>query len=219
MPRTSSYSRPSQAFAWCATSSSSAQGVPQWNPVSISGYHIREAGSTAGQELAFTLADGFHYVERCLERGMAVDDFAPRLSFFFNSHNDLFEEVAKYRAARVLWAEGDAHQVRRDERGVVETAISRPDRRLFASGQTAGSQSGPRGVPGLAAVLGGCQSLHTNSMDETLALPSEHAVTLALRTQQVLAHERESPIRSTRWAAGTSSSRSRERCNKKACLL
>ena len=163
--------------------------VPLWNPVSISGYHIREAGSTAAQELAFTLADGFHYVEQCLTRGLAVDDFAPRLSFFFNSHNDLFEEVAKYRAARVLWAEA-----MRNRYGANDEASWK----LRFHAQTAGCSLQDKqpelnlirvAYQALAAVLGGCQSLHTNSMDETLALPSEHAVTLALRTQQVLAHE------------------------------
>lgn len=163
--------------------------VPQWNTVSISGYHIREAGSTAVQELAFTLADGFHYVETCLNRGMAVDDFAGRLSFFFNAHNDIFEELAKYRAARVLWAEA-----MRDRYG----ALKENSWKLRFHAQTAGCSLQDRqpevnlirvAYQALAAVLGGCQSLHTNSMDETLALPSEHAVTLALRTQQVLAYE------------------------------
>jgi methylmalonyl-CoA mutase, N-terminal domain len=163
--------------------------VPQWNPVSISGYHIREAGSTAAQELAFTLADGFHYVDQCLARGMAVDDFAPRLSFFFNAHNDLFEEVAKYRAARVLWADA-----MRNRYG----AAKESSWKLRCHAQTAGCSLQDKqpevnlirvAYQALAAVLGGCQSLHTNSMDETLALPSEHAVTLALRTQQVLAYE------------------------------
>ncbi len=125
-----------------------ARHVPQWNPVSISGYHIREAGSTAAQELAFTLADGFHYVEQCLARGMAVDDFAPRLSFFFNAHNDLFEEVAKYRAARVALGRGDAQPLRCHQRGVVEAALPRPDRRLLAPGQTARGEPDPRRVPG-----------------------------------------------------------------------
>jgi methylmalonyl-CoA mutase N-terminal domain/subunit len=166
-----------------------AGAVPRWNPVSISGYHIREAGSTAVQELAFTLADGFHYVDQCLARGLGVDDFAPRLSFFFIAHNDLFEEVAKYRAARVLWADA-----MRDRYG----ARSEASWKLRFHAQTAGSSLQARqpelnlvrvAYQALAAVLGGCQSLHTNSMDETLALPSEHAVTLALRTQQVLAHE------------------------------
>ena len=163
--------------------------VPQWNPVSISGYHIREAGSTAAQELAFTLADGRHYVEQCLARGMPIDRFAPRLSFFFNAHNDLFEEVAKYRAARTVWAE-----LMRDTYG----AKSPASWKMRFHAQTAGCALQAQqpevnlirvAYQALAAVLGGCQSLHTNSMDETLALPSEHAVTLALRTQQVLAHE------------------------------
>jgi methylmalonyl-CoA mutase N-terminal domain/subunit len=163
--------------------------VPQWNTVSISGYHIREAGSTAVQELAFTLADGFHYVEKCLERGLLIDAFAPRLSFFFNSHNDIFEEVAKYRAARVLWADA----IRNKYGASKENSC-----KLRCHAQTAGCSLQDKqpevnlirvAYQALAAVLGGCQSLHTNSMDETLALPSEHAVTLALRTQQVLAYE------------------------------
>ncbi len=166
-----------------------AREVPRWNPVSISGYHIREAGSTAVQELAFTLADAFHYVDQSLARGLAVDDFAPRLSFFFNAHNDLFEEVAKYRAARVLWA--DTLQNRYG-------AKNPASRKLRFHAQTAGCSLQAQqpevnlirvAYQALAAVLGGCQSLHTNSMDETLALPSEHAVTLAVRTQQVLAYE------------------------------
>src|SRR3954453_21310725 len=166
-----------------------AKHVPQWNTVSISGYHIREAGSTAVQELAFTLADGLHYVDTCLARGMDIDDFAPRLSFFFNAHNDVFEEIAKYRAARLLWAEA-----MRDKYG----ARKESSWKLRFHAQTAGcalQDKQPQvnlirvAYQALAAVLGGCQSLHTNSMDETLALPSEHAVTLALRTQQVLAYE------------------------------
>jgi len=163
--------------------------VPQWNTVSISGYHIREAGATAVQELAITLADGMHYVEQCLARGMAVDDFAPRLSFFFNAHNDVFEEVAKYRAARAIWA--DLMQNRYG-------AHQESSRKLRFHAQTAGCSLQDRqpevnlirvAYQALAAVLGGCQSLHTNSMDETLSLPSEHAATLAVRTQQVLAYE------------------------------
>jgi methylmalonyl-CoA mutase N-terminal domain/subunit len=163
--------------------------VPQWNTVSISGYHIREAGSTAVQELAFTLADGFHYIDTCLARGLDVDAFAPRLSFFFNAHNDVFEELAKYRAARVLWAE-----TLRSKYGARKEASWK----LRFHAQTAGCSLQDKqpevnlirvAYQALAAVLGGCQSLHTNSMDETLALPSEHAVTLALRTQQVLAQE------------------------------
>lgn len=166
-----------------------AKEVPQWNSVSISGYHIREAGSSAQQELAFTLADGFHYVEKCLDRGLDIDDFAPRLSFFFNSHNDLFEELAKYRAARFIWADA-----MRNKYGANKEASWK----LRFHAQTAGCSLQDKqpevnlmrvAYQALAAVLGGCQSLHTNSMDETLALPSEHAVTLALRTQQVLAYE------------------------------
>lgn len=166
-----------------------AQNVPQWNPVSVSGYHIREAGSTAVQELAFTLADGFHYVDVCLDRGMNVDAFAGRLSFFFNAHNDVFEEIAKYRAARHVWAE-----TLRDKYGAKNEASWK----LRFHAQTAGCSLQDKqpevnlirvAYQAMAAVLGGCQSLHTNSMDETLALPTEHAVTLALRTQQVLAYE------------------------------
>ena len=165
------------------------QHAPQWNTVSISGYHIREAGSTAVQELAFTLADGQHYVEETLRRGLPIDSFAPRLSFFFNVHNDLFEEVAKYRAARRLWAELMRETYR---------ATDPASWKLRFHAQTAGCSLQDRqpevnlirvAYQALAAVLGGCQSLHTNSMDETLALPTEHAVTLALRTQQVLAYE------------------------------
>lgn len=165
------------------------RNVPNWNPVSVSGYHIREAGATAAQELAFTLADGFHYVEQGIARGLDVDDFAPRLSFFFNAHNDLFEEVAKYRAARRIWAKhlreryGARHERSLKLRFHAQTAgvslqAQQPQVNLIRVAYQA-----------LAAVLGGCQSLHTNSLDETLALPSEHAATLALRTQQVLAHE------------------------------
>src|SRR5262245_4840825 len=166
-----------------------AERVPQWNTVSISGYHIREAGSTAAQELAFTLPDGFHYVETCLARGMDIDAFAPRLSFFFNSHNDIFEEVAKYRAARMIWAETARHKY---------GAKQESSWKLRFHAQTAGCSLQDKqpevnlirvAYQALAAALGGCQSLHTNSMDETLALPSEHAATLALRTQQVLAYE------------------------------
>ena len=163
--------------------------VPQWNTVSISGYHIREAGATAAQELAFTLADGRHYVEETLRRGLAIDQFAPRLSFFFNAHNDLFEEVAKYRAARKIWA-----TLMRNTFDAQNPASWK----LRFHAQTAGCALQAQqpevnlmrvAYQALAAVLGGCQSLHTNCMDETLALPSEHAVTLALRTQQMLAHE------------------------------
>jgi methylmalonyl-CoA mutase, N-terminal domain len=166
-----------------------AKEMPLWHPISISGYHIREAGSTAAQELAFTLADGFAYVEAAVERGLDVDDFAPRLSFFFNAHLDFFEEIAKYRAARRIWA----HELKerygaRNPRswlmrfhtqtaGVSLTA-QQPEVNIIRTALEA-----------LAAVLGGTQSLHTNSFDEALALPTESAVRLALRTQQVIAHE------------------------------
>jgi len=163
--------------------------MPRWHPVSISGYHIREAGSTAQQELAFTLKDGFTYVERALERGMDVDDFAPRLSFFFNAHVDFFEEIAKYRAARRIWA-----------RELKETygAQKEESMRLRFHTQTAGVSLTAQqplnnivrtSLEALAAVLGGTQSLHTNSYDEALALPTEEAVRVALRTQQIIATE------------------------------
>ncbi len=166
-----------------------AREMPLWNTISISGYHIREAGATAAQELAFTLADGFEYVRWCLERGMRIDDFAPRLSFFFDCHNDFFEEVAKFRAARRIWA-----------REVRERFGARNPRswRLRFHTQTAGASLTAQQpevnlirttIQALAGVLGGTQSLHTNSMDEAVALPSEKAARLALRTQQVIAHE------------------------------
>jgi methylmalonyl-CoA mutase, N-terminal domain len=163
--------------------------VPLWNTISISGYHIREAGSTAVQELAFTLADGLEYVRWALERGLDIDDFAPRLSFFFNAHNDFFEEIAKYRAARRIWA--------REIRNTFQAKNPRSWLMRFHT-QTAGvslTAQQPEinivrvAIQALAAVLGGTQSLHTNSMDEALALPSEHAVTVALRTQQIIAQE------------------------------
>jgi len=168
---------------WCS------REMPLMHPVSISGYHIREAGSTAAQELAFTLADGFAYVDACIERGLDVDDFAPRLSFFFNAHLDFFEEIAKYRAARRIWATRlREHYGAKNPRswlmrfhtqtaGVSLTA-QQPEVNLIRTA-----------IEALAAVLGGTQSLHTNSFDEALALPTEHAVRLALRTQQVIAHE------------------------------
>jgi methylmalonyl-CoA mutase, N-terminal domain len=166
-----------------------ARYTPRFNPISISGYHIREAGSTAVQELAFTLRDGIEYVDWVLERGLAIDDFAPRLSFFFNSHNDFFEEIAKFRAARKIWA-----YVMRDRYG----ARDERSMKLRFHAQTAGCsltwQQPYNNVmrtawQAMAAVLGGAQSLHTNSLDEAYALPSEQAVTLALRTQQILACE------------------------------
>jgi len=167
----------------------SAREVPQWNTISISGYHIREAGSTAAQELAFTLADGIGYVQAGLERGMAVDDFAPRLSYFFNSHNDFFEEVAKLRAARRIWARELRERFgARDPRSwMLRTHVQTAGCSLTA--QQPMNNIVRVAVQALAAVLGGCQSLHTDSMDETLCLPSEQAVTVALRTQQILAEE------------------------------
>jgi methylmalonyl-CoA mutase N-terminal domain/subunit len=166
-----------------------ARRMPRWHPISISGYHIREAGSTAAQELAFTLKDGFTYVEYALERGLEVDDFAPRLSFFFNAHIDFFEEIAKYRAARRIWA-----------REMRDTYGARDERSLLMRfhSQTAGVSLTAQqplnniirtATEALSAVLGGTQSLHTNSFDEALALPTEEAVRVALRTQQILAHE------------------------------
>ncbi|MDX1622435.1 MAG: methylmalonyl-CoA mutase family protein [Gemmatimonadota bacterium] len=168
---------------WCS------ENAPKWHPISISGYHIREAGSTAVQELAFTLADGFTYVERGIEAGLDVDAFAPRLSFFWNAHNDFFEEVAKYRAARRIWAR---HMKERYGAGNPRSLLMR-----FHT-QTAGcslTEQQPENnivrtaIQALAAVMGGTQSLHTNSMDETFALPTEKAVKIALRTQQVIAYE------------------------------
>ena len=168
--------------------------VPRFNPVSISGYHIREAGSTAVQELAFTLADGFGYVQACLARGLDVDSFAPRLSFFFDIHNDFFEEIAKLRAARRIWA-----TVMRDRFG----ARKAESMRLRTHTQTAGVSATAQqplnniarvAIQALAAVLGGAQSLHTNSFDEVLALPTEEAVTVALRTQQIIAEETGAPL-------------------------
>jgi methylmalonyl-CoA mutase N-terminal domain/subunit len=170
-------------FAWCR------DHLPKWNTISISGYHIREAGSTAIQEVAFTLSDGIAYVQAALDAGLDVDEFAPQLSFFFNAHNDLLEEIAKYRAARRLWAKIMRDRFHaKDERSLL----------LRFHAQTAGSslsQQQPENnivrvaIQALAAVLGGCQSLHTNSMDEALALPTEDAALIALRTQQILAHE------------------------------
>ncbi len=170
-------------FAWCR------DHLPKWNTISISGYHIREAGSTAVQEVAFTLADGIAYVQAALDAGLGVDEFAPQLSFFFNAHNDLLEEIAKYRAARRLWA------------GIMAARFGAKDPRsmmLRFHAQTAGSSLTAQqpennivrvAIQALAAVLGGCQSLHTNSLDEALALPTEDSALIALRTQQILANE------------------------------
>ena len=163
--------------------------MPRFHPVSISGYHIREAGATAAEELAFTLADGFHYVEQAIQRGLGIDEFAPRLSFFFNSHLDFFEELAKFRAARRIWARHmrERYGARQDKSCMlrfhaqtsgVSLQAQQPDVNIIRVAYQA-----------MAAVLGGCQSLHTNSRDETLCLPTEEAVTIALRTQQVLAFE------------------------------
>ena len=170
-------------FAWCR------DNLPKWNTISISGYHIREAGSTAVQEVAFTLADGIAYVQAALDAGLRVDDFAPQLSFFFNAHSDLLEEIAKYRAARRLWAKIMTERFgAKDSRSLM----------LRFHAQTAGSSLTAQqpennivrvAIQALAAVLGGCQSLHTNSMDEALALPTEDAALIALRTQQILANE------------------------------
>jgi methylmalonyl-CoA mutase, N-terminal domain len=170
-------------FAWCRNN------LPKWNTISISGYHIREAGSTAIQEVAFTLADGIAYVQAALDAGLAVDEFAPQLSFFFNAHSDLLEEIAKYRAARRLWA-----KIMRDRFGAKDSRSLL----LRFHAQTAGSSLTAQqpennivrvAIQALAAALGGCQSLHTNSLDEALALPTEDAALIALRTQQILALE------------------------------
>jgi methylmalonyl-CoA mutase N-terminal domain/subunit len=170
-------------FAWCR------DNLPKWNTISISGYHIREAGSTAIQEVAFTLGDGVAYVQAALDAGLSVDDFAPQLSFFFNAHSDLLEEIAKYRAARRLWAHIMRERFRaKDQRSLL----------LRFHAQTAGSSLTAQqpennivrvAIQALAAVLGGCQSLHTNSLDEALALPTENAALIALRTQQIIASE------------------------------
>jgi methylmalonyl-CoA mutase N-terminal domain/subunit len=170
-------------FSWCH------ETIPKWNTISISGYHIREAGSTAIQEVAFTLGDGMAYVQAAINSGMDVDEFAPQLSFFFNAHNDLLEEIAKFRAARRLWAH------------IMRNRFHAKDQRswlLRFHSQTAGSSLTAQqpennivrvAIQALAAVLGGCQSLHTNSLDEALALPTEDAALIALRTQQIIAHE------------------------------
>jgi methylmalonyl-CoA mutase N-terminal domain/subunit len=166
-----------------------ASSAPKFNPVSISGYHIREAGATAVQELAFTLADGLGYVDHCLGRGLKIDDFAPRLSFFFDVHNDFFEEIAKFRAARRMWA-----RLMRDRYGAKLEASCKLRTHAQTAGVSLTAQQPVNNVArvalqALAAVLGGVQSLHTNSMDETLALPTEDAVRVALRTQQIIAEE------------------------------
>ncbi len=163
--------------------------MPQWNPISISGYHIREAGSTSVQELAFTLADGFAYVEAALARGMAVDDFAPRLSFFFNSHLDFFEEIAKFRAARRIWARRMKNRYGAQSPRSLALRFHTQTAGCTLTAQQPENNIVRTAFQALAGVLGGTQSLHTNSMDETLALPSEKAVKIALRTQQIIAFE------------------------------
>ncbi len=170
-------------FAWCS------ENAPKYNPISISGYHIREAGATAAEELAFTLRNGFEYVERAIARGLDVDTFAPRLSFFFDVHNDFFEEIAKLRAARRIWARG-----MRERYGAKDPESWRLRTHAQTAGVTLTAQQAENNIvrvayQAMAAALGGTQSLHTNSMDETLALPTEKAVRIALRTQQVLAFE------------------------------
>jgi methylmalonyl-CoA mutase N-terminal domain/subunit len=170
-------------FAFCS------KEVPRWNTVSVSGYHIREAGSTSLQELAFTLRDGIEYVQYGIDAGLDVDDFAPRISFFFNSHSDFFEEIAKFRAARRLWGE-----VMRDRFGAKHERSWKLRFHTQTAGVSLTAQQPYNNVvrtalQALAAVLGGTQSLHTNSLDEALALPTAEAATLALRTQQVIAHE------------------------------
>jgi methylmalonyl-CoA mutase, N-terminal domain len=166
-----------------------AKEMPRWNPVSISGYHIREAGATAVQELAFTLADGIEYVQECVDRGLAVDDFAPRLSFFWDVHNDFFEEVAKFRAARRIWARTlkERFGAKRKESLLLRTHAQTAGVSLTA--QQPYNNVVRTALQAFAAVLGGTQSLHTNSLDETYALPTEEAVTIALRTQQIIGYE------------------------------
>jgi len=163
--------------------------LPKWNTISISGYHIREAGATAAQELAFTLADGMAYVEAAIDRGLDVDEFAPRLSFFFNAHNDFFEEVAKYRAARRIWAREMRHRFGAKNPRSWWLRFHTQTAGCSLTAQQPENNIVRTTIQALAAVLGGTQSLHTNSMDEALALPSELAVRIALRTQQIIAHE------------------------------
>ena len=166
-----------------------AREVPKWNSVSISGYHIREAGSTAAQELAFTLADGFAYVDACLERGMKVDDFAPRLSFFFDAHIDFFEEIAKFRAARRIWARHMRERYGAKNPKSWQLRFHTQTAGVSLTAQQPELNIARTAVEALAAVMGGTQSLHTNAMDEVLALPTDKSARIALRTQQMLAHE------------------------------
>jgi len=170
-------------FAFCS------EHVPRWNTISISGYHIREAGATAVQELAFTLADGFTYVEQGIAAGLDVDTFAPRLSFFFNSHVDFFEEIAKFRAARRIWARHMREKYHAKDPRSWQLRFHTQTAGCSLTAQQPENNIVRTAFQALAAVLGGTQSLHTNSMDETLALPTEKAVEIALRTQQLIAHE------------------------------
>jgi len=167
----------------------STNEVPQFNPVSVSGYHIREAGSTAAQELAFTLADGFAYIEACIERGMDVDAFAPRISYFFNAHLDFFEEISKYRAARRIYANRMKNKYGAKNPKSLILRFHTQTAGCSLTAQQPENNIVRTAIEALAAVLGGTQSLHTNSMDETLALPSDKAVKIALRTQQIIAYE------------------------------
>ena len=166
-----------------------AREVPQWNTISISGYHIREAGSTAAQELAFTLADGMAYVDACLERGMRIDDFAPRLSFFFDAHIDFFEEIAKFRAARRIWARWMRERYGAQQERSWKLRFHTQTAGVSLTAQQPELNIARTAIEALAAVLGGTQSLHTNAMDETLGLPTAKAARIALRTQQLLAYE------------------------------
>ncbi|MBV6507181.1 MAG: Methylmalonyl-CoA mutase large subunit [Acidimicrobiales bacterium] len=167
--------------------------MPRWHPVSVSGYHIREAGATAAQELAFTLANGFAYVEAGLAGGLRVDEFAPRLSFFFNAHIDFFEEIAKYRAARIIWARWMKDRYRAERERSLQLRFHTQTAGVSLTAQQPEVNIVRTTIEALAGVLGGTQSLHTNSMDEVLALPTEKAVRIALRTQQVIAHETQVP--------------------------
>ena len=166
-----------------------ATDMPRWNSVSISGYHIREAGSTAAQELAFTLGNGFAYVESAMQRGIDVDEFAPRLSFFFNAHLDFFEEIAKYRAARRIWARWLKERYGAQDEKSMMMRFHTQTAGVSLTAQQPEINIARTAIEALAGVLGGTQSLHTNSMDEALALPTEKAARIALRTQQIVAHE------------------------------
>jgi methylmalonyl-CoA mutase N-terminal domain/subunit len=170
-------------FAFCA------ERVPRWNTISISGYHIREAGATAAQELAFTLRDGIEYVQYGVDAGLDVDGFAPRLSFFFNSHSDFFEEIAKYRAARRIWAHVMRDRFKAQNPRSWQLRFHTQTAGVSLTAQQPYNNVVRTALQAMAAVLGGTQSLHTNSLDEALALPTERAATLALRTQQIIAHE------------------------------